>query len=532
MGKTRRIVLALIIAAVVILTFLHQYASLIRTIENTAKDKEGRINKYIDLSCAFIDLVTIYGNDFLKYGKAQDDELYKYLRYDPLSDTYDLDAIEATEYHAASGNLTGAGDIPGLGIYRNEVNLALHLNKDFSSIYNKLPDVAWVYYTSKNDFINIYPFVPSADFSFSEVLQAEQFYTCVLPENNPLRESVWTPVYLDHAGKGLMVTLSSPIYWGNVFMGAVSLDLTNNMLSEIIESPYETYIIDETDSVIAAGPSIRFEEENIKLDALLQSSQDELQKLKEVRSGGITQLGMYFIYPVSFQNAPWKMFVRVPIWHTVGQAVLYTLPTSIICALLLMTFYEVEKRRKTELQLKTSLQELTSYQTLLENAAKYDFLTATVNRRGLIDIYNKNIETDRKAKGSVFFIMGDIDCFKQFNDTFGHAAGDKVLKEIAAIMLSNTKKDDVVCRWGGEEFVVMLLGRTREEALLIAESIRKEIETAVIPWDNAVQLRATMTFGLAEHALNESMMDSISRADEALYTGKMNGRNQVVLYHA
>jgi hypothetical protein len=86
------------------------------------------------------------------------------------------------------------GTIPDSGVYRDEMNMALELNRYFASIYNKIPDIAWVYYTSRNNFINIYPWVSSNEFSFKEDLKAEKFFTYADPQNNPLRDSVWTPV--------------------------------------------------------------------------------------------------------------------------------------------------------------------------------------------------------------------------------------------------------------------------------------------------------------------------------------------------
>ncbi len=528
MWKYKRLTIIFLVFVVIIVSYLNQYNFLMQEIESTAKSKEAQINKYIDLSQGFIDLVTIYANDFFTYGNTKDADLYSLLQYNSTSNSYNLDAIEGTEYQSIAGNLTGIGKVPDDGIFRREINLALHLNQDFSSIYKKLPDAAWVYYTSANNFINIFPWTSSTDFTFDKSLQAEKFYTYVNPKNNPLRESLWTPVYLDHAGKGLMVTLSSPIYNVDTFMGAVSLDLANDQLSEIIKSSYEIYIIDETNSVMATTRDVNFDKNIITFDKLLGDSPSDIKMIKEIKSNEIQQIGKYFVYSVTLENAPWKMYLRVPVWSIVGKALLYTIPIMIICLLLSFAFLEVEKRKKTETQLKNSLKESTSYQKLLENAAKYDFLTSTVNRRGLVDIFNENIKIDSEAKTSVTFIMGDIDNFKQFNDTYGHAAGDKVIIEIANIMLKNIRTNDVVCRWGGEEFIIMLLHRTYDEALNFAENIRKEIESTVIAWDNSMELRATMTFGLVEHNWSDKIYSSIAKADAAMYIGKEKGKNQVV----
>lgn len=528
MSIIRKLVMILFVIIVIVITFFNQYFSLTNDIAITAKAKEAQINRHIDLSKGFIDLITIYGDDYFEHGDSSiNAELFSYLKYDSLSDTYNLDAVAGTSYQKNAGNLTGKGNIPASGFEKTEINLALHLNQNFNSVYKKLPDVTWLYYTSKNNFINIYPWISSKDFIYNDDLKTEKFFTYVTPENDPLRESVWTPVYLDHAGKGLMVTLSSPIYNKDTFMGAVSLDLSNARLSEIVNSDYEIYLIDETDSVMATSMALEFENEVIKFADLLDDTQNEIEDLKKIKNNDVVRLGKYYIYTVTFKNAPWTMYFRVPVWHVIGKAVLYTLPILIICLLLLFTFMEVEKRIKTEMQLKKSLDELTSYQTKLEDAAKYDFLTSTVNRRGLIDIF-ENIKNE--SKNPIFFIMADIDRFKKFNDTYGHAAGDKVLMEIANIMQRSIDKDDVVCRWGGEEFIIMLLNRTCDEAMLIAENIRKEIEATLIPWDNSLELRATMTFGVARHDYGDSIESSISKADAAMYVGKSNGRNQVVDY--
>ncbi len=519
-----------LVVLVVIITFYNQFKSLTGDIENSAKSKEAQINRYIDLSKGFIDLMTIYGDNIFLNGEIKASELYSFLKYDPISGSYNLDEIDGTKYQKNVGNLTGSGTIPTGGAEWKEINLAFQFNQQFSSIYSKLPNVAWLYYTSKNNFINIYPWISSKEFKFTEALQNEKFYSGVSPENDPLRESLWTPVYLDHAGKGLMVTLTSPIYDKDTFTGSVSLDITNEQLSEMIQSEYEICIIDDTDSIIATSLAVAFDKDTISFGTLINSSQSEIDEMKKTKSGLLQKSGNYYIYSVNFNNAPWKMFFRIPVWILVGKAALFTLPLFAICLLLLFSLFEVERRKKSELLLVDSLNNLKSYQTLLENAAKYDFLTSTVNRRGMMEMVNAYINLGNKTKPLLQFIMSDIDRFKQFNDMHGHAAGDRVLTEIAARMQKKIGSDDVVCRWGGEEFLIMLFNRTYDEAIEVAESIRKEIEEMAIPCGNSIELKATMTFGVAEYEDGGTIDNTISKADDALYIGKLRGRNQVVGY--
>jgi len=516
-----------LVVIVVTITFYSQYQSRIKDIENSAKSKEAQINRYIDLSKGFIDLMSIYGNNVLLNGEIQESELYSLLQYDSATDSYNLDAIEGTKYQKNAGNLTGLGNIPESGALRKEINLALGFNQQFDKIYNKIPDVAWLYYTSKNNFVNIYPWVSSKEFMFGESLKAEKFYTSVDPDHNLLREALWTPVYLDHAGKGLMVTLSSPIYDHDMFTGAVSLDITNRQLSDMIVSEYEIYIIDDADSIIASSLDLAFETDILSIQSVIKSPQTTIDEMKKISSGTLNKLNGFYVYSVVFNNAPWKMFFRIPVWMLLGRSVLYTLPVFAICLLLLLAIFEVERRKNSENLLVDSLNELKSYQKLLENAAKYDFLTGTVNRRGLMEIFNTNINANVGIKPFIHFIMSDIDHFKQFNDKHGHAAGDKVLVEIAGRIQKQVTNDDVVCRWGGEEFLIMLVNRTYDEAMDIAERIREEIEKMEIPWDDSECLHATMTLGVAKYDGGD-VDSSISMADNALYTGKLQGRNQVV----
>ncbi len=177
-----------------------------------------------------------------------------------------------------------------------------------------------------------------------------------------------------------------------------------------------------------------------------------------------------------------------------------------------------------------SLEELRSYQDLLSKAAKYDYLTNTLNRRGLKESFDQIVAAGLATNDpstQISFIIGDIDLFKNFNDTYGHATGDKVLIEIAELMKKNCGENDVVCRWGGEEFVIMLPGKSYAQALEFAEYIRKEIEKIVIPWEGR-ELKTSMTLGVQEGSYTDTVEHIVDEADRALYIGKARGRNQVV----
>ncbi len=124
-------------------------------------------------------------------------------------------------------------------------------------------------------------------------------------------------------------------------------------------------------------------------------------------------------------------------------------------------------------------------------------------------------------------IMGDIDHFKKINDKYGHPAGDFVIKTVAGIFQKTFRKTDVVCRYGGEEFLVILPASDHAGARIAAEKVRQAIESQVFDFQGTI-IPVTMSLGVAQLIVGqEHGKDAIARADTALYQSKQNGRNQV-----
>ena len=124
-------------------------------------------------------------------------------------------------------------------------------------------------------------------------------------------------------------------------------------------------------------------------------------------------------------------------------------------------------------------------------------------------------------------IIGDIDYFKTFNDRFGHACGDKVLKAVSGIMTRTAGEDAVVSRWGGEEFLLAFGGREYDEVLDILSCLYEEIRTYNMAFGND-NLSITMTFGIQEYKSGMTTDDVINLADHKLYYGKNHGRDCIV----
>lgn len=151
-----------------------------------------------------------------------------------------------------------------------------------------------------------------------------------------------------------------------------------------------------------------------------------------------------------------------------------------------------------------------------------DPLTGLKNRR-----YSELLFADLLEHHQLFsLIMIDIDHFKRVNDEFGHNAGDEVLKFLANKMQSTATEKDVCIRLGGEEFIIVLPGTLLQDTYMLAEKLRKEIETSIPP----TKKKITISSGVAEHKITkESLSDLMQRVDEALYLAKSQGRNKTVI---
>jgi diguanylate cyclase (GGDEF)-like protein/PAS domain S-box-containing protein len=164
----------------------------------------------------------------------------------------------------------------------------------------------------------------------------------------------------------------------------------------------------------------------------------------------------------------------------------------------------------------------------LIDAALTDPLTGLHNRRGLEGRSEALHFRPGGATITQVWIMVDIDHFKRVNDTYGHEAGDEVLKAVAEALRSTARVADIVARFGGEEFVLVLPDTSAEMAARIAERLRLAIEALSTDVDGQV-ISVTASFGVAQRAAQESQLEVLERADAALFSSKKDGRNRVTM---
>jgi len=170
------------------------------------------------------------------------------------------------------------------------------------------------------------------------------------------------------------------------------------------------------------------------------------------------------------------------------------------------------------------------HQDRLKEMAMKDGLTGLYNHTLLMELFEKEVSQRSRANSDTAFIMLDIDYFKKVNDTYGHMAGDMILKELAVILLESVRTGDVVGRYGGEEFGIVLGNTDEKSAVEICERIRQRIENNLFSTeDRNINITISMGISIKKCDALVGTSEVIKKADEALYKAKNDGRNRVVL---
>jgi diguanylate cyclase (GGDEF)-like protein len=156
--------------------------------------------------------------------------------------------------------------------------------------------------------------------------------------------------------------------------------------------------------------------------------------------------------------------------------------------------------------------------------ATQDKLTGVTSRQVFEFYFKQAVARSKRRDESVSLVLLDIDLFKQINDSYGHQAGDLVLTRVAQLIKSHIREEDVVCRWGGEEFLLLLSGCNLQHARDITELIRSAVAGLQFHFNNKV-VHITVSAGIAEMHTDETLGQVVERADHHLYAAKRAGRN-------
>lgn len=204
--------------------------------------------------------------------------------------------------------------------------------------------------------------------------------------------------------------------------------------------------------------------------------------------------------------------------------------------ILISILIDISSQKESQAQLITSQVKLTQQAQKLKEAhrklellAATDSMTGLYNRRYFLETSKNILELAKRNNEHISVLILDIDDFKNINDSYGHKVGDDSIIMVANILQEITRKSDIVCRFGGEEFTILLPYTGLKTTTNIAESIRKKIENSCVKTSNGVEVRFTVSIGVSEvDTYDEKNIElAIYRADEALYEAKDSGKNMV-----
>ncbi|HEX5853872.1 MAG TPA: diguanylate cyclase [Solirubrobacteraceae bacterium] len=226
-------------------------------------------------------------------------------------------------------------------------------------------------------------------------------------------------------------------------------------------------------------------------------------------------------------GTPWRVVIAAPsrlVFQTVrGPAqwvawvMLFAFALLGLCALAMFD------------RLISSRQRLTTLNRELDRVARIDSLTEIHNRRHIEEALRAALGAARRRDSELALLLVDIDRFKQFNDSHGHLAGDRALRHVASRLADSLRVEDVIGRWGGEEFIVVLPGADAECAVMVAERLRARISSSGLELGAEEPWALTVTIGVSCWS-GQDAEDLVNQADRALYRGKGEGRNLVRLY--
>lgn len=312
--------------------------------------------------------------------------------------------------------------------------------------------------------------------------------------------------------------------YAGTFIGATGVGLTVNAVKKMIES-YEKryhrriYFVDRGGLVKLAGDNFPAEVKSIYDIEGLDHSYDRLLKPLEDSQessvfsyrgdGATTHISSRFI-----PEFDWYLIVEEEEKGVLKQIVQTLLLNLLICGLIIGVVLFLANLV------------ITSYQQRIQKLAITDKLTGVYNRRAF-DLFMAQIMKEvRREKEPLSLVLFDIDHFKLINDKYGHLAGDQTIIEMIQVVKSSIRESDIICRWGGEEFLLILRGCEKENGLRMAENIRRKIENHTTRYEDR-EIQVTASFGVAEYHSGEGTDALINRADNAMYKAKANGRNRV-----
>lgn len=420
-------------------------------------------------------------------------------------DTWLAPQLEQSEpmQNTPSGSLTGIGQLPLPGSERYQEALAvLSLTPLMQTLRENIPEAAWVYYTSKENFLYLYPAAPSSVFQFGPEQLALPFYRLGLPEYNPLRQLFWTPPYEDAAGQGMMITAAAPVYdREDRFRGTVALDITLRQLAQILaqyQQEEAQLLLIDTDGQVLAQPS--YVEHQAKMAHIRNLY--SFWRVEQVETPWQQQHG-YWTRSLRLESFPASLVLVVDEGLLIQQSwqqISWRLLFMGLAAMLVWWMWRYHKLAQW-----------------LALEASRDGLTGLLNRQYFHECLRQRLLNKNQACALIFV---DLNAFKQVNDRFGHQTGDKLLQQVGQSLKRMTTRPEWVGRLGGDEFA-MILDTEMDEVAMRSYCLRLqnlllnevEVDGVSLPVFAAVGYACAPRHG-------QDVATLLRHADESMYADK------------
>jgi len=239
--------------------------------------------------------------------------------------------------------------------------------------------------------------------------------------------------------------------------------------------------------------------------------------------GRLQMLAVVLYALVLFGGVMWWCSRHDPVsYPPAAQRLLFGMVAMVLCAVLVLSA-RLSALRDKLLRQRTELERAL---LRIQDLATHDELTGLVNRRQMTELLEHERERSRRAPHPWCIALIDLDHFKQVNDRHGHAVGDEVLRAVARAAVAAGRRSDVLARWGGEEFVLLMPDTPLEAGMAGVERVRRALTGAALDVAG-LGLQISFSAGVAQHRVGEAVEQTLARADAALYAAKAEGRNRV-----
>ena len=303
------------------------------------------------------------------------------------------------------------------------------------------------------------------------------------------------------------------------FVGVAGVSVTLDTLNQVLAS-YQArygakiYFVNEAGKVVLSGGTLRVEQDQLATRSGMQEIAAAILNRRTVPTSLSYRSGKSDVL-VNSRYVPelnWYLVVEQNVSGNISPLTrIFAINVGISFAVMLMVLI-------------VTLFTVNRFQRHLQKIATTDALTGLLNRQALTVLFRQTTLVSKRTGKPLSAILFDIDYFKSVNDAFGHMIGDEVIKQVAQITLDVVRESDVVTRWGGEEYLVLLSDCTLGQAITVAESLRRRVADHDFKLDSG-SITITISLGVAQYHHSETENAFFTRADDALYGAKHGGRN-------